>query len=271
MVSAARTTTVHHGDVSLAVTDRGGDGPSIVLMPGLGMRQRSLDEVASRLTARRVVTFDLRGHGRSATAPWSFAGAVTDLAAVVDRLGLESPYVGGHSLGGMVGLQYAMTAGPVAGVVNIDGWGPGIAARYVGEDPVDVQAHLDRIAAGHLPSRAGRIISRLTRQGRQGTNRQVLAELHRADVVAWHARAPCPSLAINAVAPPTGAATRLLGPEAARLQRSHREGLRQDLAALAEARPDVMVVEVDAGHDLITTRPDAVVAAIDAFIARSVV
>jgi pimeloyl-ACP methyl ester carboxylesterase len=264
-----QVTVVRNGHVSLSVTDRGGDGPTIVLMPGLGMRQRSLDAVASRLTAWRVVTFDLRGHGESSTAPWSFTAAGDDLGALVAALGLEKPYVGGHSLGGMVALRYAMTGAPVAGVVNVDGWGPGLAARYVGEDPVAVEALLERISTGHLPSRLARVISGLTRQGRQGTSKQVLAELHRADVVAWHAAAPCPSVAINAVAPQGGWATWLLGAEMARLQRSHREGLQRDLAEVARQRPDVLVVEVDAGHDLITTRPDTVATAIQALHERT--
>jgi pimeloyl-ACP methyl ester carboxylesterase len=264
-----QTTVVRSSDVALAVTDwRGGPGPDIVLMPGLGGRQRGLAAVAARLPGWRVITMDLRGHGRSTDAPWSFSEAVADLHAVISHFGLEKPYVGGHSLGGMLGLQYALAGHPVVGVVNIDGWGPGVPGRYLGEDEGAVRTHLAQIAAGHLPSRLARVITSLTRQGRHGTTRQVFRELEGADVVAWHAAAGCPSLAFNAVGPASATSARLLGPEVVRLQRSHRAGLRRDLAALAEARPDVMVAEVDAGHQLIATHPDAVAAGISAFHER---
>lgn len=263
-----RSFVVRSGRVALAVTDRGGSGPSIVLMPGMGMRQQSLTKVARHLSGWRVVTMDLRGHGGSTTAPWTFAEAVHDLHDVISHLELDRPYVGGHSLGGMVALQYALSGRPVAGVVNIDGWGPGVADRYVGQDEAEVEAHLTRIAAGHLPSRMARCLAALTRQGRQGTSRQVLAELHRADVVAWHAAAACPSLALHAVDVGTGPATRLLGSQMLGLQRAHHEGLSRDLAALAGSRPDVMVVEVAATHGLIRTHPQVVADAITAFHER---
>lgn len=267
-MTPVRTAVVHNGSVPLAVTDSGGEGPVIVLMPGLGMLQTSLSKVASRLPGWRVITMDLRGHGASGTAAWSFADAVEDLSAVVRHFGLASPYVGGHSLGGMIALRYAMGGRPTAGVVNVDGWGPGIASRFPGEDLALVEASLATIAEGHLPSRLARVLSSLGRQSREGTNRQVLAELAGADVVGWHAAAPCPSLAFNAVAPASGAARWLLGAEMIRLQRAHREGLRRDLAALAASRPDVMVVEVDAQHMLIGTHPAVVAEAILAFHER---
>lgn len=266
-MSPQRSVVVCNGRVDLAVTDRGGSGPTIVLMPGLGMRQQSLARVATSLPGWRVVTMDLRGHGASTTGPWTFAEAVQDLHDVVSHLELERPYVGGHSLGGMVALRYALSGRPVAGVVNIDGWGPGIADRFVGQDVAEVEAHLTRTAAGDLP-RTARVLSALTRQGRQGTSRQVLAELDRTDVVAWHAAAPCPSLALHAVEAGAGAVSRLLGEQMRRLQRAHQEGLSRDLAALAAARSDVMVAEVAATHLVIRTHPQLVADAITSFHER---
>ncbi len=83
--------------------------------------------------------------------------------------------------------------------------------------------------------------------------------------MAWHAAAPCPSLAFNAVAPPRRGASWALGADMARLQVAHRRGLQRDLAVLAATRPDVTVVEVAAGHMLIATHPEVVAAAIRAF------
>jgi pimeloyl-ACP methyl ester carboxylesterase len=250
-------------DVSVHATDWGGTAePAVVLLPGFGMTQRSLAAVATRLAPRRVVTADLRGHGRSTSGPWSFAAAVDDLTAVVQCLGLQSPAVGGHSLGGMIALRYAMAGRPTAGVVNLDGWGPGVASRFVGQDPAVVDAHLAQVATGELAPRLARLLVSRSRQGREGMTRQLMADLHHADVVAWHAAAPCRSLAVNAVAPEGLAVRLLMGRQTSRLQRAHREGLRRDLALLARARPEVTVVEVAATHRLITTEPDVVATAI---------
>jgi pimeloyl-ACP methyl ester carboxylesterase len=259
---------VRNGSLSLAVTDIGGPqapGPALVLMPGLGLARKRMEAVAGRLPGWRVLNMDLRGHGGSDTAPFDFPSAVGDVRAVVEHFGLERPYVGGHSLGGMIAIQYALTGHPVAGVINIDGWGPGIASRYLGEDEDVVNAHLDVFATGKLASRTARAIIRLTRQSREGTTRAVLAQLDRADVVAWQGALTCRSLAFNAIAPSSKFMIRMLGPDMARLQESHRAGLRRDLAALAQGRPQLTVAELDATHALITTHPDEVAAAIRSF------
>lgn len=261
-MTAPRPLVVRHDGLALAVTDRGDpDGPCAVLLPGLGGRQSSLDAVAACLPGWRVVTVDPRGHGRSGTGPWSFDHAVADLHAVVTQLGLDRPLIAGHSLGGMTALRYALAGHQVAGVVNVDGWGTGTAARHLGADPALVAAHLDALAQGRLPTAPARLLSGLTRQGRQGTTAQVLRALAGADVVAWHGEAPCPSVALHAVGAGSSAG-RLLGGDAVLLSRAHRAGLRRDLAALAARRPDVEVVEVNGGHLLITSHPELVAAAL---------
>lgn len=256
---------VANGPVRISTTDRGGDGPDLVLMHGLGDSQRAMTKVAELLVGWRVITLDLRGHGESTTAPWDFPKVIEDLDAVVAHYALEKPYVGGHSLGGMVALQYALAGRPVAGVINIDGWGPGIPERYLGQDPALVAERLRAIAAGQLPSRLARLVAGRSRQAREGTTAEVLALLGGADVVAWHREAPCPSLAFNAVASSSRLVALLMGREMTRLGESHRQGLRRDLAVLARERPQVSVEEVDATHGLIRTDPERVAAGICAF------
>lgn len=254
---------VDNGAVRLAVTDLGGDGPPLVLMHGLGTTRKTLEKVAARLRGWRVVTMDLRGHGGSTSGPWDFEAACADLEAVVRALGIERPWVGGHSLGGMVALRYAISGRPVAGAVNIDGWGPGVASRFPGEDEAFVTRQLARFGEGLPP--VARALTCWTRQAREGTHAEVLRLLHGADVVAWHRDAPCPSLAFNAVAPGSRVHGWLLGRDMARLQLAHRRGLQRDLEALAQADPGVHVAEVDATHYLVSTHPDVVASAIDSF------
>ena len=57
----------------------------------------------------QVVYLDLRGHGRSARgdpAEWSFELCADDVRAFCDALGIASPIVLGHSMGGFVTILY---------------------------------------------------------------------------------------------------------------------------------------------------------------------
>jgi pimeloyl-ACP methyl ester carboxylesterase len=58
----------------------------------------------------RVLTFDRRGTGRSASppGPWTIADFGRDLRAFMDTLGIERAIVGGSSLGGMIAAQFAV-------------------------------------------------------------------------------------------------------------------------------------------------------------------
>lgn len=60
-------------------------------------------------SAHRVVTVDLRGHGES-DAPaerYTVRLFAEDLASTCEQLGMESPVVIGHRLGGLVALDFA--------------------------------------------------------------------------------------------------------------------------------------------------------------------
>jgi lipase len=61
-----------------------------------------------RWSDRRVLAFDLRGHGRSGwEPPWTFATHVTDLAETAATLGLSAADWVGHSFGGRLLLELA--------------------------------------------------------------------------------------------------------------------------------------------------------------------
>jgi pimeloyl-ACP methyl ester carboxylesterase len=67
------------------------------------------------------VYVDLRDHGRSAwgdPAQWTFEACADDVRALADALGLERPYVLGHSMGGVVAILYgARHPGHAAGLI----------------------------------------------------------------------------------------------------------------------------------------------------------
>ena len=58
----------------------------------------------------RVITFDRRGTGRSASpdGPWTVADFARDVRALLDALDIDRAIVGGSSLGGMVSAQFGL-------------------------------------------------------------------------------------------------------------------------------------------------------------------
>jgi pimeloyl-ACP methyl ester carboxylesterase len=103
----------------LATTDRGAGVP-IVLIPGLTFARQVWDPIADHLVDRhRVVTVDLPGHGDSDGSAADPVAVVSRLQATLDGLGVETPWVVGHSAGAMLATGYA-SSWPVRGVVNVD-------------------------------------------------------------------------------------------------------------------------------------------------------
>jgi pimeloyl-ACP methyl ester carboxylesterase len=91
---------------------RGGSGPPLVLVHGLGLSWRSWQPVLDTLGVRHeVVAIDLPGFGDSPPLPFGAAPTPTRLADAVelelDRLGLDAPALVGNSLGGWVALELA--------------------------------------------------------------------------------------------------------------------------------------------------------------------
>ena len=87
-----------------------GEGPAIVFINGLGAQLLYWMQVASRLSAhRRVIVFDHRGSGRSATAsaPVTVEQMSDDLMGMLDALGVERATLVGHSMGGYIAMQVA--------------------------------------------------------------------------------------------------------------------------------------------------------------------
>ena len=106
------------------------DSAPVLLLHGLSSNAHYWDRVAGRLTGRRLVALDQRGHGLTArpphapNAPGGFAmdELITDAAFAAESLGLERPLVVGHSWGATVSLELvARHPGSASGLVFIDG------------------------------------------------------------------------------------------------------------------------------------------------------
>ena len=88
-----------------------GDGPPLLLIHGLGSSTHDWEaQVQAFSAARRVITFDLRGHGQSdrPPGPYSMPLFAADTAELLDRLGIAAADVVGLSLGGCIALQLAL-------------------------------------------------------------------------------------------------------------------------------------------------------------------
>jgi 3-oxoadipate enol-lactonase len=88
-----------------------GGGPWVVMSHSLACASSMWDEQAAALKSKyKVLRFDTRGHGGS-DAP---AGAYTldqlaaDLHGLLGALGVNSPHFVGLSMGGMIGMTYAL-------------------------------------------------------------------------------------------------------------------------------------------------------------------
>ena len=89
-----------------------GDGRDVLLLHGLFGMGSNLGSLARALAPHyRVHQLDLPNHGRS---PWQSHMTLASLAQAVgayaDSLGAEAPVLIGHSLGGKVAMQRALTA-----------------------------------------------------------------------------------------------------------------------------------------------------------------
>ena len=86
-----------------------GRGEPMVLVHGTPLDLGSWDPLVAALSVRRTIRYDVRGHGVAKGVPVPGpAELAADLVAVLDRLGLTTAHLVGHSWGGQIVLQAAL-------------------------------------------------------------------------------------------------------------------------------------------------------------------
>lgn len=256
------TLTVRRGDATIPVTVSG-DGPPAVFVNGLSTTQADLGPLLSSLRGSfRLASFDLRGHGLSSPAArYDYASFSEDTAAVMAALGSDESWVlMGHSLGADLVLDHtaALPKGPRA-LILVDGGTPTPRPLLTEDELAAIHASLSSEEA----LQAQRSLAGTPRQNllsaddTLGLLRGV--EAHRRSAAARFDEVDCPVTMImsETMAGETGDRARELN-----------TAWREAVDTLAASRPSIMVRRVPAGHDLVVTHPEQVVAHVRAAVAH---
>lgn len=117
------------------------------MLHGLFGHQRNLYAVAKALSTRfSVVVVDQRNHGESPHTPSHTIPEMTeDLLELVDHLGIDQFVLFGHSMGGMVAMQAALTNPDRLKALVVEDIGP-VITRSITEEIVRVLASIDLVS-----------------------------------------------------------------------------------------------------------------------------
>lgn len=107
-----------------------GEGPVILLSHGYSATsQMWKGQIEALSKHHKLVTWDMRGHGRSDypadQAAYSEAATVADMAAILDAAGADKAIVGGLSLGGYMSLAFHLAHPERVRALLIIDTGPG--------------------------------------------------------------------------------------------------------------------------------------------------
>lgn len=115
---------LHTEAVDLAYDDVGSGSPPLLFLHGFSCARSDFVHQVSAFSPRhRILAFDQRGHGESSLARddrYGFEATATDAVTLCDALGVQSPVVIGHSLGGVSAMRLAAMPGFAAGLVLLD-------------------------------------------------------------------------------------------------------------------------------------------------------
>jgi pimeloyl-ACP methyl ester carboxylesterase len=136
------------GDLTLHYVQWGEQGPPIIFIHGLTANAFCFQAFADDLARdHRVFAYDLRGRGDSdkPESGYNIPIHATDLAELIDALGLDRPVIVGHSLGALIGLYFAKQYPEYLNkLVLIDAGAP-LPWKTAAEEPAWLTASINRL------------------------------------------------------------------------------------------------------------------------------
>jgi esterase len=172
-----------------------GDGPPVLILHGLfGSHQNWLPMARELSGGFRVFTVDLRNHGQSPHhAEASYELMAGDVRRLMQGLGLTSVHLVGHSLGGKVAMQLALTHPTAVSRLVVVDISPRahrslhdelfVALRHLDLDRVHSRTQADELLATAIPHRPTRhfLLTNLVRQPQGGWHWRVNLEALQAN------------------------------------------------------------------------------------------
>ncbi|GAA1985721.1 alpha/beta fold hydrolase [Kitasatospora viridis] len=241
MNATAWTGTLAIEDTTLAVTDTGGPGPTVVYLNGSYADQKHWQRVIAELgDDYRHITFDERARGKSGTAcDYSFEACLRDLDAVLTARNVERPILVGWSYGALIAVHWAARHPErTAAVVSVDGALP--------TEPLDEATRTQVRALFRRLSPVFPIARRLGMAARMSATQHAEINLELIDLCAPTALAPV----LDAITAPTRYVLGTggnLGADAKTMER-----LRADLGPALDRNPRIEVsAKVPSNHSKI--------------------
>lgn len=98
-------------DGARLIGERSASGQPVLFISGLAGTARFWQASTNLLRHQHCITFDQRGIGASSrgTDPVSISRLAQDCLAILDEVGLESAHIVGHSTGGCIAMELALT------------------------------------------------------------------------------------------------------------------------------------------------------------------
>ncbi|HEV2656246.1 MAG TPA: alpha/beta hydrolase [Ktedonobacteraceae bacterium] len=145
---AASDAFVAANSVTLHTLQWDGQGQTLVCVHGVTANASSFQALADALSPQhRLIAYDIRGRGDSDKPQTGYSIPIyaTDLAALIDALGLERPVIVGHSLGALIGLYFAAHyPDKLSKLVLIDAGAP-LPWKGYDDQPAWLKASISRI------------------------------------------------------------------------------------------------------------------------------
>jgi 3-oxoadipate enol-lactonase len=127
--------TLRLGDID-TFYELNGAGDPVVLIHGLGSSARDWEQQVPALADRyRVLTYDIRGHGRTSKprGPYSVTQFAKDLVLLLEGIGHRPAHVVGISMGGMIAFQLAVDRPDLVRSLVIVNSGPALVPSKLAE------------------------------------------------------------------------------------------------------------------------------------------